>query len=89
MPSGGMDLAPPPVRVWKAVAGATLATLVHGVNWYSEGAGGFGQVPAIPNLIRVRAPSNPNRANERRLQQLYATTELPSKAELQRMFGTI
>jgi hypothetical protein len=93
MPEGGQDYAAPPIRVWHAASRARLAELMHGANWYSMGAGGFDQVPAIPNLVRVKQPANPNRPAAVRITQAYTTEELPQKMtlaqKLEHRFGVI
>lgn len=90
MPSGGEDLAQPPVSVWRAGARAQLATLMHGAHSYSMGAGGFDQVPAIPQLVRLGQPANANDAQHQRHAQLYATTHpLTRKQRLESQFGRI
>lgn len=89
MPSGGEDLAAPPVRVWKAAARANLAVLVHGANFYSMGAGGFDKVRALPALRRARQPASANNAAHIRASQIYAsgTVLAPSRNPISRQFG--
>jgi hypothetical protein len=89
MPSGGADLARPPITVWRAGARAQLATLLHGAHSYSMGAGGFDQVPAIPQMQRLRQPANVNREREQRVTQLYSTQQLTIKQRLEGQFGRI
>lgn len=89
MPEGGRDLAQPPIKVWRAAARANLAQLTHGCNLYSMGAGGFSTVPAMPNMVRLMQPANPNRSVEQRMLEQYNIGELPTKAQIRRQFGTI
>jgi hypothetical protein len=89
MPSGGEDLARPPITVWRSAARAQLATLMHGAAWYSLGAGGFDQVPALPQMVRLKQPANANRQSEHRAAQLYATAPLTRKQRLEAQFGRI
>jgi hypothetical protein len=84
-----MDNAPPPIKVWYAVAGAHLSTLLAGTNLYSMGAGGFSQVPAFPTMLRIKQPANPNSRNYIRDTQLYVTDDLPTKQAIRRQFGVI
>jgi hypothetical protein len=89
MPSGGQDLAAPPIRVWAAAARAQSAVLLNGANWYSQGAGGFDQVFAIPQLVRLQRPANPNSAANQKAAQIYATSPTNRKQRLESQFGTI
>jgi hypothetical protein len=89
MPSGGEDLARPPIQVWRSVSRSNLAVLMHGTASYSMGAGGFDQVPAIPQLVRSKQPANPNRQKEHRVAQLYSTGPLTRKQRLEAQFGRI
>lgn len=87
MPSGGLDLAPPPVRVWKAAAAAQLATLLAGTNLYSMGAGGFSTVPAMPQMVRIKQPARPGSEADIRAAQIYTTNRYPTKQSIYERFG--
>lgn len=79
MANDGRDLARPPIVVWQAAARAILATRLKGANLYSMGAGGFGQVMAIPQLHRIQQPANPNSQHAQRTSQIYSQTPLTIK----------
>lgn len=89
MPSGGISFAAPPVRVWHATTRAELAELLHGCNFYSMGAGGFGKVPALPNMVRLRSGANPHRPNALRASQFYVTQPVSRKQRLESQFGKV
>lgn len=79
MANDGRDLARPPITVWRAAAGAILATRLRGTNLYSMGAGGFAKVSAIPQLNRILQPANPNSRHAQRAAELYAQQPLTIK----------
>ena len=81
----GMYLGAPPVRLWKVGAGATLHGLTRGVSTYSEAAGGFDQVRALPQLQRLRGPLVPVE-RDARLVELYAQQPGTFHKRLQQMF---
>lgn len=87
MPSGGLDLAPPPVRVWASLARAQQAVLLRGCNLYSQGAGGFDQVPALPAMVRIKQPANPNSEASVRAAQIYTQKPAHIKQRLEARFG--
>lgn len=79
MANDGRDLAAPPVRVWQVAARAILSTRMAGTNLYSMGAGGFGQVRALPQIHRLKQPANPNSRLNQRIAELYAQGPLTIK----------
>lgn len=84
----GLDLCRPPVVIWQGVTTAAWTTLLRGVDQTSRGAGGFGQVNAIPTLIRVRQPANPNSRAAQGITPRYGPQGLRTKARINLQFGT-
>lgn len=89
MPSGGEDRAAPPVRVWNRAAAANLSVLLAGCNLYSQGAGGFDHVPAMPTMVRLLQPARPGRPADVRATQLYTTFPYPTKQQIAQRYGRI
>lgn len=88
MANDGQILGRPPVTVWSSLARAELACLLHGANLYAEGAGGFGKVPALPQMARIRQPANPNSPAMARDAQIYTQRGGTTiKQRLERQFG--
>lgn len=84
---GGQDLSSPPVRIWSVLAKAQLATMLRGSALYSMGAGGFSTVPALPRMIRIKQPANPNSAQAVQDTQLYTQKPATIKQRLESQFG--
>jgi hypothetical protein len=90
MPSGGLDLARPPVDVQRSAARQIAATRLRGVNLYSMGAGGFSRVVSMPTMQRLTPKAiaaNPNSAANIQLTELYAQKPLAFKQRITQMFG--
>jgi hypothetical protein len=74
MQGGGLDLALPPVNIWRGVARTVLATRMLNGHAYSLAAGGFAKVPSMPALQRLTPkgmPVNTQSDANIRLVELY------------------
>jgi hypothetical protein len=82
---GRVPLGTAPVDVRRTASAAHLHSLMRGSSFYGAGAGGFGQVPALPRLQHFAQPANANRDVE--LVQLYAAAPVTFRRRLQQQFN--
>lgn len=82
----GSYLGRPPVDVPGAARRQLTGSLLRGVSAYSMGAGGFGNVPAMPFVQNFhRPPAAPNR--DVRMVELYRMQPGLFKQRLQQQFA--
>jgi hypothetical protein len=82
-----MYLGAPPVRLWASAARTANAVRLRGVHSYSMGAGGFGTVPAMPQLQAFPRRPNVPVTRDVRLVELYSQQPGLFKQRLARQFA--
>jgi len=89
MANDGLDLAAPPVVVWRQMARHVLYERMRGVSSYSMAAGGFNGVYALPKTLQpeFQQPANANSMMNARLTELYSMAPGMRKKTLVRQFN--
>jgi hypothetical protein len=82
----GEDLSHAPVDPRAAGSRAAYFSLVRGASAYSHAAGGFHQVPAMPQMQRLTLPASTAMDSNIRMTELYGSNPLLFRQRLQRMF---